>query len=77
MYQTKNQVAGNSVQVKDRIVSQQSEPSQLNERNSLRSELRNAMQVGGLRCFFIAVDYFVKYVKLLIILVVNVFSNAS
>ena len=41
----KNQVAGNSVQVKDRIVSDQTEPSLLNERNSLRSELRNAMQV--------------------------------
>lgn len=44
VYQMKNQVAGNSVQVKDRIVSDQTEPSLLNERNSLRSELRNAMQ---------------------------------
>jgi RNA polymerase sigma factor (sigma-70 family) len=46
VYQNKGKAAGsNEVQVKDRIVSETSEPSRLNENNSLRSELRRVMQI--------------------------------
>ena len=36
--------SNNEVQVKDRLVSETAQPSSLNERNSIRSELRRAMQ---------------------------------
>ena len=44
IYKSRGLVQNNEVQVKDRIASEQAEPSMLNEKNSLRSELRNAMQ---------------------------------
>ncbi len=44
IYKSRGLAQNNEVHVKDRIASEQAEPSMLNERNSLRSELRNAMQ---------------------------------
>jgi len=46
VYQNKGKVAANNeVQVKDRIASDETDPSLLNEKNSLREELRRAMKI--------------------------------
>jgi len=44
VYQNRGKAVTNEVQVKDRIASEGTGPSVLNEKNSLRSELRRAMQ---------------------------------
>jgi len=46
VYQNKGKMASNNeVQVKDRIASESTEPQSLNERNSLREELRRSMRI--------------------------------
>lgn len=46
IYQNKGKGASNNqIQVKDRIASKETEPSYINERNSLREELRRAMKI--------------------------------
>ncbi len=43
LYQNRGKMSGNEIQVKDRIPSIGSEPSILNERNSMRSEIRRSL----------------------------------
>ena len=45
IYANKGKIANNEVQVKDRIASDQTDPLLLNEKNSLRSELRRSMKI--------------------------------